>query len=145
MQMNSVPTNHLTGRGLNEVYNLADDHEEIRLTQRATLHTTDYGLVPEHGLFGSPEWWEAVRNGTIPTHRIEGIISRVYMASMNDWPEFEIESGGKKTSWTRVGMPREAYVVGKNVCLDYVVQKAKKDLGNVGVEQKVVLRVAIEP
>lgn len=127
-----------------EVYNLANHPEQIRKIQHATLHTKDYGLVPEHGLFGSPEWWEAVRNGTIPTVHIEGIISRVYMGSMNDWPEFELDAGGQKTTWTRAGMPREAYAVGRKATLDYVVQNFKKAVSYLGAESRVVLRIAIE-
>ena len=131
-----------------EIYNLADDREHIRKVQRATLNTTDYGLVvvPEHGLFGSEQWWEAIRTGKLPTVRIEGVITRVYMGSMNDWPEFEIESGGGKTTWTRHANRPGAYVVRKRVRLDYVLQHAKKDLGNLGTtEDKVVLRIAVEP
>lgn len=133
-----------------EIYNLADEREHIRKVQRATLNTTDYGLVvvPEHGLFGSEQWWEAIRTGKLPTVRIEGVTTRVYMGSMNDWPEFEIESGGSKTTWTRHvhrGEDDRFYVVGKRVCLEYVIQHAKKDLGNLGTtEDKVVLRIAVE-
>ena len=134
--------------GFVEVYTLADDHARIRKVQRATLNTQDYGLVPEHGLFGSEEWWDAIRSGEISTIRVEGIVSRVYMGSMNDWPEFEIDAGGRKTRWTRHVHRREddaAYVVGRKVRLEYIVQKAKTDLGNLGTtKQEVVLRVAIE-
>ena len=67
------------------------------------------------------------------------------MGSMNDWPEFEIDSSGRKTRWTRYGNQPAAYVVGKKVRLDYVMQKAKKPMGNVGVDQEVPLRIAVEP
>jgi hypothetical protein len=127
-----------------EVYNLANDPERIQKIQHATLHTEDYGLVPEHGLFGSPEWWTAVGNGTIPTIHIEGIISRIYMGSMNDWPEFELDAGDHKTTWTREGLPREAYAAGRKASLDYVVQKFKKAVTHLGAESKVVLRIAID-
>lgn len=129
-----------------EIYSLTRDSEQICKVQRATLNTTDYGLVPEHGLFGSEEWWDAIRTGKLPTIRIEGVIARTHMGSMNDWPVFDVDSGGRKSSWTRQGIPFEAYVVGKRVRLDYVIQKAKKDLARLGtVDQEVVLRIAIEP
>ena len=148
--MNSLASNDTSAEeNLVEVYNLTNDQEHVRKVQRATQNTTDYGLVPEHGLFGSDEWWESVRSGKIPTIRIEGVISRVYMGSMNDWPEFEIDSNGRRTTWTRQVNRREAaaaYVVGRKVRLECVMQKAKKDLGNLGTtEQRVVLRIAIEP
>jgi len=131
-----------------EVYSLTKDSEQIRKVQRATLKTTDYGLVPEQGLFGSDEWWDAIRAGRLPTVRVEGVISRVYMGSMNDWPEFEIDSNGRKTTWTRSVHRREDdqfYAVGKRVSLDYVIQKFKKDLANRGkLETEVVLRIVVE-
>lgn len=144
--MNSLTSNDKSSEeNLIEIYNLANDQEHIHKVQRATQNTKDYGLVPEHGLFGSDEWWEAIRTGKLPSVRVEGVISRVYMGSMNDWPEFEIDSSGRKTTWTRYGNRPAAYVVGKKVQLDYVMQKAKKPLGNVGVDQEVPLRIAIEP
>lgn len=145
--MNATRT---TDENLVEVYSLANNAEHIRKVQRATLNTQDYGLVivPEHGLFGSDEWWQAIRAGRLPTIRVEGVITRVYMGSMNDWPEFEVEAGGRKTTWTRHVHRAEDdcfYVVGKRVCLEYVLQHAKKDLGNLGTtEQEVVLRIAVE-
>lgn len=145
--MSAMPT---TEGNMVELYSLAKDTEHIRKVQRATLNTADYGLVvvPEHGLFGSEQWWEAIRTGKLPTVQIESVITRVYMGSMNDWPEFEIESGGSKTTWTRHvhrGEDDRYYVVGKRVCLEYVIQHAKKDLGNFGkTEDKVVLRIAVE-
>ena len=138
----------LSREGMVEVYSLAKDTEHIRKVQRATMNTTDYGLVPEHGLFGSDEWWEAIRVGRVATIRTEGVITRVYMGSMNDWPSFELDSSGHKATWTRKVHRREDdcfYVVGKRACIEYVLQHAKKDLGNLGTtEQEVVLRIAIE-
>ncbi len=143
--MSVTPT---TEGNLVEVYDLAKDTEHISKVQRATLNTTDYGLVPEQGLFGSDEWWEAIQTGRLPTIRVEGVISRVYMGSMNDWAEFEIDSNGRKTTWTRSVHRREDdqfYAVGKRVCLDYVIQKFKKDLANRGkLETEVVLQIAVE-
>ena len=71
--------------------------------QGATLTTGDFGIEPTHGLFGSPEWWNHIRQGTLPVHRLKGIITRVYMAgSYNDWPTFEVRAeDGKKSTWTQ--------------------------------------------
>lgn len=145
--MNATPT---TSEGkFVVVYSLAKNAEHIRKVQQATLNTKDYGLVPEHGLFGSDEWWEAIRTGQLPRTRIEGVISRVCMGSMNDWPSFEIEGNARKTIWTRQvnqGEDDRLFIVGKRVCLEYVIQHAKKDLCNFGTTaQEIVLRIAIEP
>jgi hypothetical protein len=111
-----------------KIYDLKQDHRKINLVQKATLETKDYGLVPEPALFGSPDWWRAVEENLIPVHTIEGIISRVYMSGHNDYPEFEIDDGQKKTQWTREGKD-EAYVVGRRVKLKYVFQKPKRAFG----------------
>jgi len=108
-----------------KVYDLAEDKKLIAEVQNATLNTKDYGLVPEIALFGSKEWWNTIEKGIIPTYEINGIISRVYMSGHNNWPEFEIDSDGKKTSWARMGID-ELYRAGCKVKLEYVVQKAKK-------------------
>ncbi len=108
-----------------KLYDLRDDREKTRLVQKATLETKDYGLVPEHGLFGSSEWWSAIEDGVIPVVTVDGIISRVFMSGHNDWPEFEIDDGRDKTRWTREGND-EMYQVGRRVRLKYVLQKPKK-------------------
>ncbi len=48
------------------------------------------------------------------------------MSGHNDWPEFEIDDGAKKTRWTREGS-NEMYRVGRRVRLKYVLQKPKKE------------------
>lgn len=143
--MSATPT---TEGDMVEVYSLVNDAEHIRKVQRATLKTTDYGLVPEHGLFGTADWWEAIRSGQLPIIRIEGVISRVRMGNMNDWPVFEIDASGCKTTWPREVHRSEddrLYTVGKRVCLEYVIQNAKKDLANFGTtRQQVILRIVVE-
>ena len=108
-------------------YDLAKDEDTIRGVQRATLTTKDFGLVPEIALFGTPEWFGAVADGRIPTHRVTGTIARVYFGSMGDWPEFEIAANqeGAKTKWTRFGN-QELYRVGAEVILEYVMQRTKR-------------------
>ena len=108
-----------------KVYDLKEDKDLISKVQKATLETQDYGLVPEIALFGSREWWDAIDQGIIKKHEIVGVISRVCMSGHNDWPEFEIDSMGEKTSWTRLGKD-EFYEVGCPIKLEYVIQKAKK-------------------
>lgn len=111
-----------------KIYDLKQDNRKIGLIQKATLETKDYGLVPKPALFGSADWWRAIENNVIPIHTIEGIISRVYMSGHNDYPEFEIDDGQKKTQWTREGKD-EAYVVGRRIKLMYVFQKLKRGFG----------------
>ena len=125
-----------------KVYDLAEDRETVELVQRATLNTQDFGLVPEVALFGSDEWWKAVEDGRIPKQEVSGTIARVYMSGHGDWPEFEVDSNGEKTRWTRVG-EQAMYEEGREVRIEYVIQKARKNwLGS--PEQKQVLRIFVQ-
>jgi hypothetical protein len=76
-------------------------------------------------LFGSPEWWQHIQDGTLPVHHLKGTISRVYMGSMNDWPEFTVQSDtGKESSWSRYANEPEFakfYTVGRAIEIDYVI------------------------
>jgi hypothetical protein len=123
-------------------YDLMEDQETISLVQRATLTTKDLGLVPEVALFGSDEWWAAIRDGRIPKHEVSGQISRLFMTGHGDWPEFELDSNGMKTSWTRLGN-HGVYAEGKTAKIEYVMQKLRRVPLNPG-EQKQVLRVLVK-
>jgi hypothetical protein len=84
------------------VYRLCDDSRKIADVQRATLSTTEFGIAPTHGLFGSEVWWAHIATGTLEVHTLRGAITRVYMGSMGDWPEFEMRSdSGELSRWTR--------------------------------------------
>lgn len=128
--------------GLLKIYDLKEDRRFIDLVQKATLGTKDYGLISENGLFGSEAWWQAIDRGDLEVHLLEGTISRVYMAGHNDWPEFEIHAGEKKSKWERKG-DDSAYVPGKRVRLLYVQQLSKRGFGG-GRDHNCVLEIWIE-
>ncbi len=125
-----------------KVYDLAEDAETIALVQRATTKTEQFGLVPEIALFGSEKWWQAIEDGRIPMHDVTGVISRVFMTGHGDWPEFELDSGGEKTAWTRFGDPA-LYVEGKHARVRYVLQKPRMRPVS-RAEHKIVLRIWVE-
>jgi hypothetical protein len=110
---------------MTRIYDLADDHELVEKVQSATLTTTDFGIVPEIVLYGSQEWWQAIEDGRIPRYEIDGVITDVFTSGESNWPQFEIESNGSKTIWTRFGDPR-SYEIGARVKLTYVIQKPKR-------------------
>jgi len=132
---------------MNIVYRLRDNSEFIANVQRATTTTKEFGIEPTDGLFGSAEWWGRVESGKLAKHTLLGLISRVYMASMNDWPEFELTSNeGEKSQWTREVNSRELgvlYEVGRPVELDYVLQRHRPAAWDGGSETKVVLEIRI--
>jgi hypothetical protein len=125
-----------------KVYDLMEDTETIQLVQRATLNTKEFGLEPDVALYGSDEWWRAVSDGRIAKHSVNGIISHLYMSGHGDWPEFEVDSGGEKTRWTRVG-DQSLYELGRKVKVEYVLQKRRTSALGM-LEQKEVLRIFIE-
>ena len=127
------------------VYDLSNDNASVMKIQRATRETADYGFLPEIALFGSPKWWEAVRDGRIPTYTVAGFISKVNENIRGAWPVCEVNSDGEKTEWTREGYDA-AYQVGRRIYIEYVYQRGKsskvwKGLNN---RMKVVLKIAIE-
>jgi hypothetical protein len=125
-----------------KVYDLSDDDELVANVQDATLNTKDFGLIPEIALYGSMLWWEAISTGLIQKHLIEGVIARVFTSGDGIWPQFEIDDHGKKTVWTRFG-DQSLYEVGRNVKLEYVVQKPKKSWTG-SPYQNEVLKICIE-
>jgi len=107
-----------------QVYDLRRNRNRVADVQHATLHTDRYGIVPDHGLFGSDEWWQAIGSGAIETHTVEGHISRVYMSGHNDFPEFEVDDGSSRTQWERFG-DDDWYVVGRRIRVDFVLTRSR--------------------
>ena len=129
---------------LKQIYDLKTDYRRIKMIQEASLDKKSYaGYKTENELlFGTNEWFNAIELGIIPKYSIKGIISRVYMSGHNDYPEFEIERNGDKTTWTREGID-EAYKVGKSIELIYVEQKYKRPKGIIGEISKCVIQIKI--
>lgn len=64
---------------------LREDIEQVKLAQALTLDTSRprMGLRGDHGLFGSEEWWESIRNGHLKTVTHSGVIERTYFAGQD--------------------------------------------------------------
>jgi hypothetical protein len=130
------------------IYRLQLEKEHIKRVQEATLTTEDFGIEPTHGLFGSPEWWNHIRAGTLPVHRVKGIITRVYMeGSYNDWPTFDMRAeDGKESTWTQqVSDPDYAslYTVGRPIEIDYVVQRSRSYVAGLDPQIKEVIAIRV--
>ncbi len=125
------------------VYRFQDDKEAIKRLQKVSRDPkSDYGLKIENGLLvGTREWFNAVESGQFETMTIIGQISKVYMSGHNDYPEFEIDINGEKSTWTREGLD-ELYIVGKRIELTYVLQKFKRPWST-GSTTKIVLEIKI--
>lgn len=129
------------------VYQLKNDTRHIEQVQRATRTTSEFGVEPTHGMFGSDEWWQAVESGSLALHTLKGTIKSAYMAGMNDWPEFcMISDSGEESRWTRETNTPESdalYAVGNRVEIDYVLQRHRPDSWSGGAEFKKVIEIRI--
>lgn len=129
-------------------YDLRKDVDQIKRIQKATLDTDEFGLQQTHGLFGSESWWTKIDIGELETHTLRGIISKVYMGSMGDWPEFEVkDKNGNKSQWTREvndAKDDSLYIEGKDIEIDYVIQRHNEKSWDGGSETKCVIQIRIE-
>jgi hypothetical protein len=148
----SFPKNRDDGKccyydGLKIAYNLRIDEEHIHRVQRATTTTEEFGVEPTHGLFGAAEWWNRIATGDLPVRTASGVITKVYMGSMGDWPEFEMVSdSGEVSQWTRNVNLKEQdalYRVGRQVEVDYVLQRHRPKSWDRGGETKCVIEIRV--
>jgi hypothetical protein len=132
------------------VYDLRKDHQRIRWMQEAVMTTRDVGLEPTHGLFGSRDWWRNIELGRLPVFRSSGRITDVYNVGEGDFPEFSmVDVDGIETSCKREANCTEdddLYVIGRRVELAYVLQRARMELADLGMDQteKCVLTLRID-
>jgi len=128
-----------------QTYKLQDDKEAIKRLQVVSVDkNSNFGLKTENGiLVGSHEWFSAIETTRIEKQTIKGEISKVFMSGHNDYPEFEMDSNGAKTIWTRDGKD-EHYKVGKKIELTYVTQKFKRPIDILGTTTKLIIEIRIE-
>jgi hypothetical protein len=127
--------------GWRKAYDLADDKDRIDATRRTTRSSSIFGLAPDVEDFGSQAWWQAIENGRIPRHAVSGVIIGLYMTGHGDWPEFEVDSAGIRTRWTRFG-DQSLYQQGREARIEYVELKTKNVLLG-KTHQRCVLKILI--
>jgi hypothetical protein len=118
---------------------LARDPEQVELAQALTLNPKKpyLGLKGNHGLFGSSDWWQNIRNGVIPTKRLTGVIQRVYVSGQDasDQPNtFDMTSndGNVYAEGIYVNSPDDAirFKSGCTVDVFYAFDELKSPLPN---------------
>jgi hypothetical protein len=133
---------------MTSVYRLSEDKRQISLVQKATLTTEEFGIEPTHGLFGSTEWWSNIASGFLAVHRVRGVIERVFMGSMNDWPMCTVlEENGTRSNWTREMLDPSFdrfYRSGAQIEIDYVDQSSRLAGWSAGAIRKNVIEIRIE-
>lgn len=122
------------------VYDLAvdleHDQERVKQTQALTLDESKpfFGLKGKHGLFGSSEWWENIRNGRINTAQVLSVIQGSHFAGQDSRWGDEINSvtlkldDGSITSegiYANAKRDRKLYVAGARVAMLYVLEELK--------------------
>lgn len=129
-------------------YRLRDNTKFIAQVQKATLTTDTFGIEQTHGLFGSEAWWANIANGKLRIHTLRGTLVERFMGSMGDWPEIRVRSEmGEESCWTREVNNREQdalYMVGRNIQIDYVLQRHRKKNSVPNEEHKVVVEIRVE-
>jgi len=108
-----------------KIYDLKNNKQYIKDVQKVTLDTDDFGVKIKNGLFGSREWWSAVKNGNMRKYILEGVITKTFMSGHNDFPEFEVFDGKHKTILPRFGNDKY-YIKGKRIKIIYIKQDLKK-------------------
>lgn len=133
-----------TDDDLVRAYDLARDREYVERIQKATVKSSAFALSTDHGLFGSARWWDALRDGEFPIFDLEGTVTRVYLSRAN-WPEFEVEADGERSTWALEG-DASRYKVGKRVRIRFVMQRYKEPQpGSESDAAKVVIGIWLEP
>lgn len=124
------------------VYALERDREYVERVQAGTVEAGELALRTDNGLFGSSQWWAAIRKGTVPTERIEGMIVKLY--KQGEWPEFSVDADGQRTSWAMDGDVSH-YEEGKRVRIDFVTLEYQNPKPNGEASTRAVLGIWIEP
>jgi hypothetical protein len=108
------------------IYNYRDDNRRTLFNHIPFANSSaEFGAKTADGLNpGTTEWLTAIDDGTIATHKVTGIITRVYVSGHNDYTEFEIDSEGKKTTWPREG-DITRYIVGQQIIITYAEQRLR--------------------
>ena len=124
------------------VYDLEKDREYVERVQAATVQAGEFALRRDNGLFGSSQWWAAIRGGSVATERVEGTIVQLYKTG--DWPEFAVEADGQRSSWAMDG-DVSRYEMGKSVRIEFVNVEYERPPPNAEASTRVVLGIWIEP
>ena len=125
-----------------QVYDLERDREYVERVQKACVEKSEFALVNNHGLFGSTAWWDAIRQGALPTRNVEGTIAQI--SKHAGWPEFELDSDGERSTWALDGKV-EAYKVGKRARVELVTQEFLKPPSESERETPIVIGIWVEP
>lgn len=113
---------------------LKEDPERVRLAQALTLNSAKprMGLRGAHGLFGSAEWWDNIRQGRMPLLKHSGIIQRAYITGqeaneLNNTIDLRLDDGTVHMTGIFVNKKNDAklFCVGCRVAVIYALDELK--------------------
>lgn len=98
--------------------------------QKATLSNNNIGLLGEHGLFGTTEWWINISKGKIKSRIFTGVIVDLYIDGQDSEEnafELKLEDGGRIKESIMVNNPsdKNLFQKGKTASIKYVFDKRK--------------------
>ena len=106
------------------------------------------GLKQTHGLAGSPEWWQRVESGALPTSTTSGTVIHFWPGHHGDWPEIELrEQDGTSSNWGCLVPASEAsraFTLGAALEIDHVQQELKQSF-NGSCVTRLVIAIRVEP
>jgi hypothetical protein len=113
---------------------LKEDPERVRLAQALTLNSAmpRMGLRGAHGLFGSSQWWDNIRQGRMPLLKHTGVIQRAYIAGqevseLNNTIDLRLGDGTVHMTGIFVNKKNDAklFRVGCSVAVIYALDELK--------------------
>jgi len=131
---------------------LLERPDVIDAAQALTLNAdAPMGFKGTHGLYGSPEWWENIRSGIIPTSTVVGTIVSVGAAGFpeDDAPKTEMHiklEDGEDDGWTmQANDPQDfsLYRIGAKVMVYYAFDERKRPGGRFGKYIRVLIEMAV--
>ncbi|MCX8476460.1 MAG: hypothetical protein MT490_11750 [Sphingomonas sp.] len=143
---------------MKSVFELADELRanpaRVELTQALTLNASkpSMGLKGSMGLFGSPEWWEHIGSGMMPSKRFSGVIERAYYAGQggtgpNNMVDIITDEGRPESIGIYVNNPADVqlFKIGHRVEIVYALDELKQQPGPDGEVNysKVAVKMAV--
>lgn len=132
-----------------KVYQLINHPTYIKDLQNAALSSNPhFGLQITHGLCGSREWWDNIKNGKLKKLTHKGKITKVYWTAMNnDTPVFDmVDENGKTLTYNREADSKalfKKYKEGNEIEIDYVVQKFKEGVDTLDNKKETEIELEI--
>ncbi len=128
--------------------------QKVALVHALTLDNTRplLGLRGKHGLYATPEWWNNIERGVLPTQHVYGIVERMYVSgqdggSVADTFDLVMSDGTKRMESCYVNAEEDykAFHVGHRVDILYALDELKSQpASNGGVNySRIVLEMAV--